>query len=189
MRTKKGFPFLMYNCAERISSLRRDFPKTRAGINIEWRLRRAVVALDFQSELIDPYDVAGLIALAQEQRAVFFRLNQTTPEILKVGFISLAVQRKYWVFTISSKVHLISPHPSHAAVYHYTAKIPLQYLNALHNPRIKVEKTVLITRQLVDLPTVPPPRESTIKGGPFLDMVAQILEEALDYEKPRPKPT
>lgn len=85
VRTKKGLPFLMYNCAERISSLRRQFPETRAGSDIEWRLKRAVVSLDFKFELIDPYNVAGLVALAQEQR---LRFGQTAPEILKVWVIS-----------------------------------------------------------------------------------------------------
>lgn len=84
MRTKKGLPFLMYNCAERISSLRCDFPNTRAGSEIEWRLKQTVGFLDFRSELIDPYNVAGLIALAQEQRGVFFGFGQTAPEIFKV---------------------------------------------------------------------------------------------------------
>lgn len=84
MRTKKGLPFLMYNCAERISSLRCDFPNTRAGSGIEWRLKQTVGFLDFRSELIDPYNVAGLVALAQEQRGVFFGFGQTAPEIFKV---------------------------------------------------------------------------------------------------------
>lgn len=85
------------------------------------------------------------------------------------------------------KVHLISPHPSQAAVYHYTAEIPLQYLDALHNPYLKVEKGVIITRQLVDLPALPTASENIITDGEFLDLVSQILEEALDYESFRPK--
>lgn len=89
MRTKKGLPFLMYNCAERISSLRREFPKTRAGSDIEWRLKRVVGSLDFKFELIDPYNVAGIIALAQEQRGAFFRFGQAAPEIFRVRFASL----------------------------------------------------------------------------------------------------
>lgn len=84
VRTKKGIPFLMYNCAERTSALRRDFPSTRAGSGIELSLKRSVRRLDFKFELIDPYDVAGLIALAQEQLSVFSRLSQTVPEVFKV---------------------------------------------------------------------------------------------------------
>lgn len=87
-----------------------------------------------------------------------------------------------------SKVHLISPHPSQAAVYHYAAAIPLQYLDALHNPYLKVEKTVIITRQLVDLPALPITGRNIITDGPFLGLVARILGEALDYEKSQPKP-
>lgn len=74
----------MYNCPERIASLRRDFPNTRAGSDIEWSLKQTVKSLDFKLELIDPYNVAGLIALAQEQLGVFSRLNQTAPDALKV---------------------------------------------------------------------------------------------------------
>lgn len=87
-----------------------------------------------------------------------------------------------------SKVHLISPRPSQAAVYHYAAEIPLQYLDALDNPYLKVEKTVIITRQLVDLPAIPTTGQNIITDGPFLNLVARILEEALDYEKSQPKP-
>lgn len=96
---------------------------------------------------------------------------------------------KYWVFTILLKVHLISPHPSEAAVYHYAAEVPLQYLDALHNPHLRVEKTVIITRYLVYLPTLPTTSESIVADGPFLELVSQILEGALDYEKFQPKRT
>lgn len=81
------------------------------------------------------------------------------------------------------KVHLISPHPSEAAVYYYAAEIPLQYLDALHNPHLKVEKTVTITRQTVYLPALPTTGGGVVTDGPFLVLVAQILEEALNYEK------
>lgn len=93
------------------------------------------------------------------------------------------------MFTILPKVHLVSPHPSEAAVYHYAAEIPLQYLDALHNPHLKVEKTVIITRHLVYLPTLPTTSESIITDGPFLELVSQILEEVLYYEKFQPKRT
>lgn len=92
------------------------------------------------------------------------------------------------MFKNLSKVHLISPQPSQAAVYHYAAEIPLQYLDALHNPYLKVEKTVIITRQLVGLPALPITGQNMITDGPFLRLMAQILEEALDYEKSQPKP-
>lgn len=104
-------------------------------------------------------------------------------------FFSSRSKGKYWVFTILSKVHLISPHPSEAAVYHYAAEVPLQYLDALHNPHLRVEKTVIITRYLVYLPTLPTTSESIITDGPFLELVSQILEGALDYEKFQPKRT
>lgn len=100
----------MYNCAGRISSLRCDFPETRAGSDIEWRLKRAVVSLDFKFELIDPYNVAGLIALAQEQRGVFFRFGQTAPGIFKVRFTSLLFLKMLGVDNFAKGTpHLTSP--------------------------------------------------------------------------------
>lgn len=182
MRTKKGFPFLLYNCAGNTSSLRHDFPNTRAGCDIEWSLKQALGALDFKFESIDPYDVAGLIALAQEQQALFYRSKQAAPEVLKVRRLVILVAGLTYAYG-SVKVYLIVPHPSLAAVYLYTAKFPLSYLGALRDPELEVTETVTITREFVELPVPPATGQTTITSGLFLDMLAQVLGEALEHDR------
>lgn len=85
------------------------------------------------------------------------------------------------------KAYFISPHTSQAAVFLYTANIPLRYLAALHNPYLSIETAVIITRELIYLPTPPATGGKDISEGPFLRKLAQILEEALGYERFFPK--
>lgn len=84
---------------------------------------------------------------------------------------------------IMLQVYLITPHPSSAAVYLYIAYFPLSYMVALRDPRLEVTQTVVITRELIELPT-PPADDRDITGGRFLTVLARILDEADSHERP-----
>ncbi|KAH0607931.1 uncharacterized protein H6S33_001983 [Morchella sextelata] len=157
IRTRKGFPFLIYNCPGTIYTLRQNFTNTHAGADIEWLLKQTVVNLDFELDVVDPYNVAAALAIAQEQHSWFCRSNLTSPKILKV--------------------HLITPHPTLAAVYFYTVEVPLWYLEALMDPYLKVAGKVQILKEFVELPVPPASGQAVITTGPFLEKIGEILGE------------
>lgn len=83
VRTKTGFPFLLHNPLATTKELRLKFPHTRAGRHAGGS-RRSSAAHNFDPRYIDPYDVAGLLALAQEQLEVLRYHHQPLPHALKV---------------------------------------------------------------------------------------------------------
>lgn len=54
---------------------------------------------------------------------------------------------------------------------------------ALQDPRLEVTQTVVITRELIKLPTSPA-EDGDITDGRFLAVLAQMLEEADSHERP-----
>jgi hypothetical protein len=75
------------------------------------------------------------------------------------------------------KVHLITPHPTLAAVYFYTVEVPLWYLEALMDPYLKVAGKVQILKEFVELPVPPASGQAVITTGPFLEKIGEILGE------------
>lgn len=75
------------------------------------------------------------------------------------------------------KVHLITPHPTLAAVYFYTAEVPLWYLRALMDPYLKVAGKVQVLKELVQLPVPPASGQAVITTGPFLERLGEVLGE------------
>lgn len=55
---------------------------------------------------------------------------------------------------------------------------------ALQDPRLEVTQNVVITRELIKLPTSPPENGGDITDGRFLAVLAQMLEEADSHERP-----
>lgn len=181
VRTKRGFPFLLYNCARSTAGFRTCYPcpDLRA---LPSSLRRSLRSVDFTSEVIDPFYAAGLISLAQKQLEFSNRLGKPPPDIFKVHHVPL--DSKFWhVLTIVLQVYLITPHPSSAAVYLYIADFPLSYMVALQDPRLEVTQNVVIARELIELPTLPVD-DRDITSGRFLVVLAQILDEADSHERP-----
>lgn len=74
-------------------------------------------------------------------------------------------------------MHLITPHSTQAAVYFYTAEVPLWYLRALMDPYLKVAGKVQILREFVELPVPPASGQTVITTGPFLEKIGEILGE------------
>lgn len=69
-------------------------------------------------------------------------------------------------------------------MYVYVANFPLSYMAALQDPRLEVTQNVVITRELIKLPTSPPENGGDITDGRFLAVLAQMLEEADSHERP-----
>lgn len=90
------------------------------------------------------------------------------------------------VLTVMLQAYLITPHSSSAAVYLYIANFPLSYMVALQDPRLEVTQTVVITRELIELPTLSGD-DRDITGGRFLTVLARILDEADSHERPLSK--
>lgn len=66
----------------------------------------------------------------------------------------------------------------------YIANFPLSYMIALQDPRLEATQSVIITRELVELPAAPAEDGDGITGGRFLAILTQILEEADNHERP-----
>lgn len=89
--TKRGFPFLLYNCARSTAGFRTCYPCPNLR-SLPSFLRRSLSSLDFTSEVIDPFYAAGLISLAQKQLKRSSRLDKPLPDIFKVHHAPLRSQ-------------------------------------------------------------------------------------------------
>lgn len=88
VRTKRGFPFLLYNCARSTTGFRTCFPCPDLR-SLPRSIRKSLGSVDFTSEMIDPFYVAGLISLAQKQLKFSNYLDKPPPDIFKVRLVSI----------------------------------------------------------------------------------------------------
>lgn len=83
VRTKRGFPFLLYNCARSTTGFRACYPCPDLR-SLPRSVRRSLRSVDFTLEVVDPFHVAGLISLAQKQLRLLNYLDKPPPDVFKV---------------------------------------------------------------------------------------------------------
>ncbi|KAH0612115.1 uncharacterized protein H6S33_010167 [Morchella sextelata] len=159
-------PFLLYSTRRHTTRVRKELSLGRCGGSAVKKLLRNTAATKWHTNL-DPFDVACLIAMAQEQRS---RIR---------GFAG-----GWGTDSMVYTVYLIIPN-NRQSLHLFTARIPTSYLDALGNIEIEVTDHLHITRETIPVPSGSATQTSNI----LVDRISEMVELVYAHQVLAPQET
>lgn len=169
-------PFLLFSTATHKHCLRERLANTFREVCQSRKRIDEVASTKFE---IDPFDVACLIAIAQEQ-AFQFRTSNLSEIPTHFTVAPLDLHALLCNVLTLFQVYLITPNPLTPASLHlYTAEISRIYLEATENLDIKLGEKLTISREVVEIPS----SCNNLREETLVERLGEILERCHESMK------